>query len=52
MKFFKINNNSNNKTDDDTYDDKIRDKICDINIIFSRLGNIVTNNKEFLKWQN
>ena len=29
----------NNNTDDD---DKIRDKICDINIIFSRLGNIVT----------
>ena len=36
-----FNNNSN--TDDDTYDDKIRDKIRNINIIFSRLGNIVTN---------
>ena len=35
--------NNNNNTDDDTYDDKIRDKIRDINIIFSRIGNIVTN---------
>ena len=34
---------NNNNTDDHTYDDKIRDKIRDINIIFSRLGNIVTN---------
>ena len=34
---------NNNNTDDDTYDDKIRDKIRNINIIFSRLGNIVTN---------
>ena len=33
----------NNNTDDDTYDDKIRGKISDINIIFSRIGNIVTN---------
>ena len=32
-----------NNTDGDTFDDKIRDKICDINTIFSRLGNIVTN---------
>ena len=39
--FEKLFNNSN--TDDDTYDDKIRDKIRNINIIFSRLGNIVTN---------
>ena len=35
--------NNNNTDDDDTYDDKIRCKIRDINIIFSRLGNIVTN---------
>ena len=34
----------NNNTDDDTYDDKIRGKISDINMIFSRLGNIVTKN--------
>ena len=34
----------NNNTDDDTYDDKIRGKICDINIIFNRLGKLVTNN--------
>ena len=33
----------NDNTDDDTYDDKIRGKISDINMIFSRLGNIVTN---------
>ena len=33
----------NNNTDDDTYDDKIRGKISDINMIFSKLGNIVTN---------
>ena len=39
MKHF---NNNNNNTDDDTYDDKIRGKISDINIILSRLGNIVT----------
>ena len=32
----------NDNTDDDTYDDKIRGKISDINIILSRLGNIVT----------
>ena len=38
-KFF----NNNNNTDDDTYDDKIRGKICDINMIFSRLGNVVIN---------
>ena len=34
----------NNNTDDDTYDDKIRGRIRDINIIFSRLGKLVTNN--------
>ena len=34
---------NNNNTDDDTYDDKIRGKICDINMIFSRLGNVVIN---------
>ena len=39
--FEKLFNNDN--SDDDTYDDKIRDKICDINTIFSRLGNIVIN---------
>ena len=33
----------NNNANDDTYDDKIRDKISDINMILSRLGNIVTN---------
>ena len=37
-------NNNNNNTDDDTYDDKIRGKISDINIILSRLGNIITKN--------
>ena len=42
MKHFNNNNNNNNNTDDDTYDDKIRGKISDINIILSRLGNIVT----------
>ena len=41
LNFEKLFNNDN--SDDDTYDDKIRDKICDINTIFSRLGNIVTN---------
>ena len=34
---------NNNNTNDDTYDDKIRGKTSDINMIFSRLGNIVTN---------
>ena len=34
---------NNTNDDDDTYDDKIRGKITDINMIFSRLGNIVTN---------
>ena len=33
----------NNNTIDDTYDDKIRGRISDINMILSRLGNIVTN---------
>ena len=44
-KLFNNNNTDNDDDDDndDTYDDKIRDKIRDINIIFSRLGNIVTN---------
>ena len=41
LNFEKLFNNDN--SDDDTYDDKIRDKICDINTIFSRLGNIVIN---------
>ena len=40
--FMKLFNNNNN-TNDDTYDDKIRGKTSDINMIFSRLGNIVTN---------
>ena len=35
--------NNNNTDDDDTYDDNIIDKIRDINIMFSRLGNIVTD---------
>ena len=39
MKYF-----NNNTDDDDTYDDKIRGKISDVNMIFSRLGNIVTKN--------
>ena len=40
----------NNNTNDDTYDDKVRGKISDINMIFSRLGNIVTNkNREKIK---
>ena len=34
----------NNNTSDDTYDDKIRGKICDINMILSRFGNIVDIN--------
>ena len=33
----------NNNTNDDTYDGKIRGKISDIRMIFSRLGNTVTN---------
>ena len=33
---------NNDNDDDDTYDDKIRGKISDINMIFSRLGNIIT----------
>ena len=33
----------NNNSDDDTYGGKIRGKISDIRIIFSRLGNTVTN---------
>ena len=52
LTFLKINNNNNNNNntddnintdDDDTYDDKTSGKISDINMIFSRLGNIVTN---------
>ena len=34
---------NNNTDDDDTYDDKIRGKISGVNMIFSRLGNVVTN---------
>ena len=34
---------NNNTDDDDTYDGKIRGKISDIRMIFSRLGNTVTN---------
>ena len=42
---------NNNTDDDDTYDGKIRGKISDIRMIFSRLGNTVTNNdrKEITK---
>ena len=42
MKQFKKHFNFNN-TNDDTYDDKLRVKASDINMIFSRLENIVTN---------
>ena len=39
------NNDVNNDTNDDDDDDgKIRDKISDIRVIFSRLGDIVTEN--------
>ena len=41
MKHF---NNNTDDDDDDTYDGKIRGKISDIRMIFSRLGNTVTNN--------
>ena len=34
---------NNNTVDYDAFDDKIRGKISDINMTFSRLGNIVTN---------
>ena len=34
---------NNNNSDDDTYGGKIRGKISNIRIIFSRLGNTVTN---------
>ena len=34
---------NNNNTNDDTYDDKTRGKISDINMIFSTLGNIITD---------
>ena len=37
------NNNNNNNDDNDTYDGKMRVKISDIRILFSRLGNRVTN---------
>ena len=40
---FKKYFNNNNNTNDDTYDDKTRGKISDINMIFSRLGNIITD---------
>ena len=40
MKHF---NNNTDDDDDDTYDGKIRGKISDIRMIFSRLGNTVTN---------
>ena len=48
MKHF---NNNTDDDDDDTYDGKIRGKISDIRMIFSRLGNTVTNNdrKEITK---
>ena len=48
----------NNNINDDTYDDEIRGKISDINMILSRLGNIVTKNdrrkikKEFYEIEN
>ena len=48
----------NNNINDDTYDDEIRGKISNINMILSRLGNIVTKNdrrkikKEFYEIEN
>ena len=48
----------NNNINDDTYDDEIRGKISDINMILTRLGNIVTKNdrrkikKEFYEIEN
>ena len=36
-------NNSDDNDDDDTYDGKIRGKISDIRMIFSRLGDVITN---------
>ena len=42
MKHFN-NNTDDDDDDDDAYGDKIRGKISDINMTFSRLGNIVTN---------
>ena len=48
----------NNNINDDTYDHEIRGKISDINMILSRLGNIVTKNdrrkikKEFYEIEN
>ena len=33
----------NNNTNEDTYSDKIRGKLSGIDMILSRLGNIVTN---------
>ena len=43
MKYF------NNSTSDDTYDDEIKSKINDIRLILSRLGNIVSDRKNFKK---
>ena len=43
MKHFNDNNNNNDDDDNGTYDGKIRVKISDIRILFSRLGNTVTN---------
>ena len=42
MKHFNSNTDDDNTNDDD--DDKIRCKMSDINMILSRLGNIVTKN--------
>ena len=43
MKHFNNNTDDDDDDDDDTYDGKIRGKISDIRMIFSRLGNTVTN---------
>ena len=37
------NSDDNDDDDDDTYDGKIRGKISDIRMIFSRLGDVITN---------
>ena len=41
---FNNSDDNDDDDDDDTYDGKIRGKISDIRMIFSRLGNTVTNN--------
>ena len=38
-----VDNDSNIIVDDDSYDSKISDKLSTIRIMFSKLGNIITN---------